>query len=69
MKLKEIKKENSNNKFENISYYHTELKERYLKYQEKNPSFNKEDIVTHVNIGLDQPYYTDTQDTPYLNTT
>jgi len=67
-KSKEVKKENENNRLENISYYHEELKDRYLKYQEKNPSFPVEDIITQVNIGLDQPYYTNTKETPYLNT-
>lgn len=65
MKSKEI---NVSNEFENISYYHVELRERYLEYKKRNPSFNTEDIVTHVNIGLDQPYYTNTKETLYLNT-
>ncbi len=65
MKSKKIKSENE---FENISYYRKQLNDRYLNYQEKNPSLSIEDIVTHVNIGLDQPYYTNTKETPFLNT-
>ncbi len=54
--------------FERISYYHSQYKERYQLYQKENPNLSEEDIVTHVNIGLDQPYYTNTRETPFLNT-
>lgn len=50
-----------------ISYYKKELKERYLSYQQKNSNLSDEDIITRVNIGLDQPYYTNTKETPNLN--
>ena len=67
MKSKRIEK-NSNRELSKIPYYHLKLGNRYLQYQKKNPSFSLEDIVTHVNIGIDQPYYTNTKETPYLNT-
>ncbi len=68
MKLKKIEKKSTDQEWEGILYYHSKLKNRYLEYQAKNPSLSKEDIITHVNIGIDQPYYTNTKETPYLNT-
>ena len=52
---------------EKIDYFHEEYLDRYLAYLEKNPNLSKEDIVTRVNIGLDQEFYTNTKETPYLN--
>lgn len=54
--------------FEHISYYRSQYKERYQLYQKENPDLSDEEIVTYVNIGLDQPYYTNTRETPFLNT-
>lgn len=50
-----------------ISYYKEENLNRYKKYKEKYPNFSDEDIITRVNIGLDNKYYTGTKVTPYLN--
>lgn len=64
-------KENKNQKElidSSIPYYKEKLKERYLLYQQKNPNLSDEDIITRVNIGLDQDYYTNTKETPNLNT-
>lgn len=61
------KKENKN-PFEQFSYYHSNLLERYQNYQSKNEKLTPEEVVTLVNIGIDQPYYTNTKDTPFLNT-
>lgn len=52
---------------EKIDYFHEEYLDHYLAYLEKNPNLSKEDIVTRVNIGLDQEFYTNTKETPYLN--
>ena len=52
-----------------IDYFKMDYLDRYLDYLEKNPKLSKEDVVTRVNIGLDQDYYTNTKETPYLNTT
>lgn len=53
--------------FTKISYYKKENLERYKKYKKDHPSLIDEDIVTRVNIGLDNDYYTKTKETPYLN--
>lgn len=50
-----------------ITYYNKENQDRYLKYQEKRKDLTTEDIVKRVNIGLDNPYYTNTKKTPYQN--
>ena len=52
------------NSIENEKYYKEENKERYLSYQEKNKKWNIEKIITYVNIGLDQDYYTNVKDSP-----
>lgn len=51
-----------------ISYYKEELKERYLAYQKEHKELSTEDIVTQVNIGIDQPFYTNTKPSENLNT-
>ena len=51
-----------------ISYYKKEKKERYITYQKENNSLSIEDVITHVNIGIDQPYYTNTKPSKNLNT-
>lgn len=56
------------NEMKNLPYYHENLKERYLLYRQENPTLTEEKIVTYVNIGLDQPYYTNTKKTPHINT-
>lgn len=56
--------------FLSLPYYHSDLTERYIAYDDGSKSV--EDIVTQVNIGLDQPYFTnvktieDTEDTLLL---
>ena len=42
--------------FLNLPYYHKELTERYIAYDDGKRAV--QDIVTKVNIGLDQPYFT-----------
>lgn len=56
-----------NNNYPN--YYKEEYQERYQKYQENNPNLSIEDIITRVNIGLDNNYYTNTKESKYLNKT
>lgn len=53
--------------FSKLSYYKDENLDRYKKYKENNPKLSDEDIVTRVNIGLDNNYYTNTIKTPFLN--
>lgn len=58
---KEIKK------LKKIPYYKEKNKKRYLAYQQKNKELSIEDIVMQVNIGIDQPYYTNTKKATNLN--
>ncbi len=50
-----------------IAYYKKENLERYIKYKKQYTTLSDEDIITRVNIGLDNKYYTNTQETPFLN--
>lgn len=45
------------NEFFSLSYYRDELTQRYISYDDGKKKV--EDVVTYVNIGLDQPYFTD----------
>lgn len=66
---KELTQEEKNiNELKKISYYKEEYKDRYLKYQTENPNLSTEDIVTQVNIGIDQEFYTNTKPAENLNT-
>lgn len=56
------------NKLKKVPYYKKEYKNRYLSYQKENKDLSIENIVTHVNIGLDNPYYTNTKPSTNLNT-
>ena len=64
LKEKLAKLENINEK---IDYFNMDYLDRYLAYLEKNPTMDKKDVVTRVNIGLDHDYYTNTKTTPYQN--
>ena len=66
-KQEEIKEPTNIQKLEKIPYYKKEYKTRYLKYQKENPKLSIENIVTYVNIGLDNPYYTNTKPSTNLN--
>lgn len=50
-----------------ISYFIDDYIDRYVKYKEKNPNLSNEEIVLHVNIGIDNEYYTNTRASKYLN--
>lgn len=71
-----FKKENINSNQTNIlgldkqtiAYYKEENLQRYIAYKEKNPNLSLEEIITHVNIGLDQKHYTNTKPSKDLNT-
>lgn len=43
---------------DNISFYIKQYENRYLNYQEKNPTLSIETIIKHVNIGIDNDFYT-----------
>lgn len=62
---------NKNNSFRNIKYYKEKNNKRYTLYKEKHPTISNKDIITYVNIGLDNPFYTHTSlskniETPYV---
>ena len=52
-----------------IDYFNYKYLDRYIKYKEKNPAIPNIDIVTRVNIGLDNPFYQNTRQSTYLNKT
>ena len=62
---KEVK--TKKNDLASISYYKKEYKERYDNYKKKNKELSNEDVITRVNIGLDNSYYTNTYKTSYPN--
>lgn len=45
------------NEFSSLSYYHKDKLDRYTTYKNNNPTLSIEDIVTHVNMGIDTPFY------------
>ncbi len=49
------------NRLDEISFYHHSRRDRYIKYKYEHPQLFWIDAITHVNIGLDQPYYTNVQ--------
>lgn len=53
----------------NFSFYKKNNKKRYLSYQGKNNDLLPKQIVIHVNIGLDKPYYTNIKEANKLNKT
>lgn len=52
-----------------IPYYNEKFKSRYQKYRNTYPNLSEKDIITRVNIGLDNSYYTNTKVSPFLNKT
>ncbi len=54
--------------FNKLDYYIKKNDLRYTQYKKNNPKLTIEQIVTHVNIGLDNDYYTNTRHTKNLNT-
>lgn len=67
-KGKENTKVEEKNKYEKISYYRKENLDRYKEYEKENKNLSLEEIITNVNIGLDNPYYTNTLPSTNLNT-
>lgn len=66
---KENKDLSPQEKIKNISFYNPKYQERYISYYEKNNKLTPKEIVTYVNIGLDQPYYTNVKKASNLNKT
>lgn len=66
---KKEKLELLNNIDKKIDYFHYAYLDRYLAYKQKNYSLSNVDIVTQVNLGLDQPFYQNTKQSNLLNKT
>ncbi len=51
-----------------LKYYKDENSKEYEEYRQKNPDLSIEKVITNVNIGLNNKYYTNTKPSKYLNT-
>ena len=52
-----------------ISYFNNDYIDRYIAYKNKNKDLKIEDVILHVNIGIDNDYYTNTKKAINLNNT
>lgn len=50
-----------------LNYCYSNNLERYINYQKKNTNLKIEDIIIRVNLNLDNSFYTNTKETPFLN--
>ena len=64
----EIKLKKLGNIDKNIDFFKKEYIDRYISYKNKNTELSNEQIIVNVNMGLDNDFYTNTKETPYLNT-
>lgn len=65
-----IKEEpNFETKIKKLSFYKQENNSRYLTYSKENTKLSPKQVVTHVNIGLDKPFYTNVKKAPRQNKT
>ena len=64
----EIKLKRLGNIDKNIDFFKKEYIDRYISYKNKNTELSNEQIIVNVNMGLDNDFYTNTKQTPYLNT-
>lgn len=64
---KELKLGKLNNIDQKINYFNYDYIDRYIKYKKENKDLDIKQIITEVNIGLDNPYYTNTQPSKDLN--
>ena len=51
-----------------LNYYIDENTEKYQEYRNKNKDLSIEKVITNVNIGLNDAYYTNTKESKYQNT-
>jgi D-alanyl-D-alanine carboxypeptidase len=54
--------------YKKFNFYKQENQKRYEIYKENNPNLNNKDIVLRVNIGLDNSFYTNTNEVKEFNT-
>ena len=70
-KKEETEQEKKLKQLENIdktlNYFKYDYIDRYISYKEKNKNLRIDEIIMHVNIGLDNEYYTNTQEASKLN--
>jgi len=62
---KKLKKLNNIDK--KIKYFNYNKIDRYITYKNKNKTLSNKKVITHVNIGIDQPPYKNSIETTYLN--
>ena len=62
-KLKELNYIN-----EKLDYFNNDYIDRYLTYKKENPNLPIKKVIINVNIGLDYPYYENSHEAKYLNT-
>lgn len=65
---KDIKLEKLQNIDKKINYFNYDYLDRYIAYQKENKNLKTSQIITDVNIGLDNPYYTNTKPAKDKNT-
>ena len=56
-----------NNIDKKLDYFNYNYLDRYVEYKNNNSSLSDTDIITRVNIGLDQPFYQNTKQSKNLN--
>lgn len=66
-KKKVVNNKNTNIQENKLDYYNYDNEKRYQNFSKLFPNLSKEEIITRVNIGLDQKPYTNTKESPYLN--
>lgn len=52
----------------NIKNFDVDKYSRYEAYHEKNKDYKYKDVVTYVNIGIDNEFYTNTSESPFQHT-
>lgn len=55
-------------KVQEFEFYREEYEERYQQYEKENPNMKRIDVITQVNLGLDFPFYTHTEEAKNLQT-
>ncbi|MBQ7137119.1 MAG: M15 family metallopeptidase [Bacilli bacterium] len=51
-----------------INYFKEDYLDRYISYKKRNKSLSNSDVVLHVNIGIDQNFYTNIKEAPKAGT-
>ncbi len=51
-----------------LDFFKMEYLDRYISYKDKHPELDNETIIVYVNIGLDNSFYTNVEDSPNKHT-